>query len=97
MLAGRVIEVLNIKEKKPLHPYAKLLFDPWGYPLPDKELSKNGCPFHSNCSIMLQSLCETNVPNLKEVGNEHEGKHYVSCYAISESMESEEPVTRERE
>ena len=91
MLAGRVIEVLNIKKKKPLHPYAKLLFDPWGYPLPDKELAKNGCPFHSNCSIMLQSVCMNSVPNLKMVESEHKSEHesehgsehFVSCHVIS--------------
>ena len=93
MLAGRVIEVLNIKEKKPLHPYAKLLFDPWGYPLPDKELAKNGCPFHRNCSIMLQSLCTESVPSLAKV----ESEHVVACYAISEAMEIDKPATQEKE
>ena len=91
MLAGRVIEVLNIKKNEPLHPYAKLLFDPWGYPLPDKELAKKGCPFHSNCSIVLQSVCMENVPKLEMIGEEH----FISCHAISTSVENHEPEVQE--
>ena len=36
MLAGRAIEVLDLSKDEPQHPYAKLLFDPWGAPLPEK-------------------------------------------------------------
>jgi peptide/nickel transport system ATP-binding protein len=92
MLAGRVIEVLNIKKNEPLHPYAKLLFDPWGYPLPNKELAKNGCPFHSNCSIVLQSVCMGDVPKLEMIGEEH----FISCHAISRSVENHEPEVQEK-
>ena len=30
MLEGRVIEELQLPDGEPTHPYAKMLFDPWG-------------------------------------------------------------------
>ena len=51
MLAGRAIEVLDLSKDEPQHPYAKLLFDPWGAPLPEK-LSKVGV-----LSIRTVPLC----------------------------------------
>ena len=30
MLEGRVIEELQLPEGEPTHPYARMLFDPWG-------------------------------------------------------------------
>ena len=78
MLAGRAIEVLDLSQHEPQHPYAKLLFDPWGSPLPEKELSKEGCPFHSNCSIVLQSKCTQELPTLTEISSGHS----VSCHAL---------------
>jgi len=78
MLAGRAIEVLDLSQHEPKHPYAKLLFDPWGSPLPEKELSKEGCPFHSNCSIVLQSKCTQELPTLTEISSGHS----VSCHAL---------------
>ena len=78
MLAGRAIEVLDLSKHEPQHPYAKLLFDPWGSPLPEKELSKEGCPFHSNCPIVLQSKCTQELPTLTQISD----GHFVSCHAL---------------
>jgi len=34
MLSGRIIEEIELSVAEPVHPYAKLLFDPWSGPLP---------------------------------------------------------------
>jgi len=81
MLAGRAIEVLDLSKHEPQHPYAKLLFDPWGSPLPEKELSKEGCPFHSNCPIVLQSKCAQELPTLTRIADDHS----LSCHALCET------------
>ena len=93
MLAGRVIEELDLSQHEPKHPYSQLMFDPWGHPLPEKVLSKNGCPFHSNCSIMLQSgneesghqdtnclksKCQNDLPQLRPI----ESHHHLACHAF---------------
>ena len=81
MLAGRVIEVLNLQEDNPQHPYAKLLFDPWSYPLPEKGLAEKGCPFSRDCPIMsesLSSVCTCKNPALELIKN----NHFVACHAI---------------
>ncbi len=78
MLAGRAIEILDLSKNEPQHPYSKLLFDPWGSPLPEKELSKEGCPFHGNCSIVLQSKCTQSLPQLTSLSNGHS----VACHAL---------------
>ena len=72
MLAGRAIEVrkLDLSKHEPQHPYV-LLFDPWGSPLPEKELSKEGCPFNSNCPIVLQSKCTQELPTLTQISDGH--------------------------
>lgn len=36
MLEGRVIEEVDLRESQPTHPYSKMLFDPWSYPLPEE-------------------------------------------------------------
>jgi len=81
MLSGRVIEVLNLQEGSPKHPYAKLLFDPWGSPLPKKGVSEKGCPFHLDCPIMSESLinlCSSQNPKLELINSNHS----VACHAI---------------
>lgn len=84
MLAGRAIEVLDLSKDEPQHPYAKLLFDPWGAPLPEKELSKVGCPFHKNCPIVLQSICTESLPTLTDISDVHQ----VACHALCTPSQS---------
>ena len=96
MLAGRVIEELDLHAHEPKHPYAQLLFDPWNHPLPQKELAKKGCPFHTNCSIMLQSICTGTLPSLQPVqsattshtvqGATPYATHMVACHACTNSQ-----------
>lgn len=91
MLAGRAIEVLDLSQHEPKHPYAKLLFDPWGSPLPEKELSKEGCPFHSNCPIVLQSKCTQELPLLTEIENNHSVSCHALCAASNPTTQTGEP------
>ncbi len=88
MLAGRAIEVLDVRKEEPQHPYAKLLFDPWGAPLPEKELSKEGCPFHSNCPIVLHSKCAQELPLLTELTTDS-SDHWIACHALCADPESQ--------
>ena len=87
MLAGRAIEILDLEKDVPQHPYAKLLFDPWGAPLPEKELSKVGCPFHSNCPIVLHSKCAQTLPTLQSLSDSHS----ISCHALYTTSNNTEP------
>jgi ABC-type glutathione transport system ATPase component len=82
MLAGRVIEELDLRESDPLHPYAQVLFDPWGHPAPEAPLAKQGCPFVDNCSLPDSGLLETcrrTVPSLGLAPSGH-SDHRVACH-----------------
>ena len=82
MLAGRVIEALELVKAEPVHPYARILFDPWSGPVPRAPLDATGCPFRSNCPIPLASApdspCARQVPTLGAVDDEG---HRVACHA----------------
>lgn len=79
MLDGRVIEAMNPQEDA-LHPYSRLLFDPWSAPLPRSSLATVGCPFRPDCPLAvapLASRCEAEVPNLHI---QTESGHRVACH-----------------
>jgi len=58
MLAGRVIETFDPRTDTPVHPYARLLFEPWEGPLPEQGLAEAGCPFHLDCTLAHDALAE---------------------------------------
>jgi peptide/nickel transport system ATP-binding protein len=79
MLAGRVIEEIDLSKDEPKHPYARLLFDPWSEPLPKGQLSSTGCPFQRDCSLIndeVRSRCSSSVPSLQ--GGDL--SHRVACH-----------------
>ncbi len=83
MLAGRVIEELDLSKATPRHPYARILFDPWSGPVPREALDTTGCPFRSNCPLPPaqdpNGPCARAVPELRALDGEG---HRVACVAI---------------
>lgn len=82
MLAGRVIEEIDLSTAEPLHPYARILFDPWSGPVPREPLTPTGCPFRNNCPLDApkapDAQCHRAVPALTDAS---EAGHRVACFA----------------
>jgi len=94
MLAGRVIEEIDLDDAEPQHPYARILFDPWSGPLPTGALAEEGCPFRMDCPLAVGPIakrCASKVPGLENLCHdafeENEGagtgQHRVACYALT--------------
>ncbi len=83
MLDGWVIETFDPRSEMPVHPYSKLLFDPWSAPLPGTNLATEGCPYRDDCPLVQGSLAETcrrAMPPLLPLDH-HRGR--VACHALS--------------
>ncbi len=83
MLAGRVIEEIDLRSAKPVHPYGELLFEPWDHPLP-RALGGQGCPFVDSCPLAdpgLAPTCRSLVPALRAVSVDPRSTHRVACHA----------------
>ncbi len=83
MLAGRVIEEVDLSKAEPRHPYARVLFDPWAGPVPRGPLATVGCPFRPDCAhargdAALAARCAREVPALAE---QDDPRHRVACFA----------------
>ena len=88
MLAGRVIEEIDLRAHEPVHPYARLLFDPWSQPAPGGELAPSGCPFQYDCPLVdgaLAERCAAAPPPLSRLND----RHAVACYG------AESPTVRD--
>jgi hypothetical protein len=59
MLAGRIIEEVDLRRENPVHPYGELLFAPWDHELPKAPLGDEGCPFVANCPLAEPALAPT--------------------------------------
>jgi ABC-type glutathione transport system ATPase component len=93
MLAGRVIEEVSLQRDRPVHPYARVLFDPWSGPLPRRALAESGCPFRPDCPIKTDAvvpMCEQQVPDL--VSLQSPG-HRVACHALAAQPEPQPQPT----
>lgn len=80
MLAGRVIEEVDLRKDEPRHPYARVLFDPWSGPVPRGPLAEDGCPFRPDCTLAVEGLadrCGRELPGLLP----RAGTHRVACHA----------------
>ncbi len=91
MLAGRVIEEINLKEAEPVHPYARVLFDPWSGALPGRPLATAGCPFRPDCPRAVgavQARCEGEIPVLSTLGVPD---HRVACHDLLMNHAQERP------
>jgi len=83
MLDGWIIENFDPQNEMPVHPYSKLLFDPWSAALPGTALSKEGCPFLDDCPLVqgdLAETCRSSMPSLLPLDH-HKGR--VACHALS--------------
>ena len=85
MLDGRVIEELDLRKNDPVHPYSRMLFDPWAYSVPRGELSSSGCPFSPDCPMSTgekAAICKETLPDLRELSTVG---HRVACHHTFES------------
>jgi len=85
MLAGRVIEVVDLGNDEPVHPYAHILFDPWAGPVPRGPLAPTGCPFRTDCPLArgeVAARCASEVPTLAPIGS---NGHRVACHALADA------------
>ncbi|MFH1466417.1 MAG: dipeptide/oligopeptide/nickel ABC transporter ATP-binding protein [Pseudomonadota bacterium] len=83
MLDGWVIETFDPRVAMPMHPYSKLLFDPWSGPLPGTGLAREGCPYRRACPLydaQPREACQRAVPALAPLA-QHAGQ--VACHALS--------------
>ncbi|WP_366161169.1 ABC transporter ATP-binding protein [Bacillus infantis] len=86
MYAGKIVEQADVKELfgSPKHPYTKGLLDsvprlgvkkeklgsiPGLVPSPDK--MPQGCRFYDRCGMAME-ICRTNMPEIKDVGHNHQ-------------------------
>jgi len=87
MLAGRVIEEVDLSAAEPAHPYARILFDPWSAPVPRGPLAERGCPFRPDCALAVGPVaqrCAADVPILAPLGQTLD-RHLVACHALAQS------------
>ncbi len=81
MLDGWLIETFYSNGAGPIHPYSRLLFDPWAHPLPGEMLADSGCPFHPDCSLRVgmgrPRICQEQMPRLQVVD---QPQHLVACH-----------------
>ncbi|MCK6207040.1 ABC transporter ATP-binding protein [Bacillus infantis] len=86
MYAGKIVEQADVKELfgSPKHPYTKGLLEsvprlgvkkeklgsiPGMVPSPDK--MPQGCRFYDRCGMAME-ICRTNMPEIKDVGHNHQ-------------------------
>jgi ABC-type glutathione transport system ATPase component len=84
MLAGRIIEEIDPRATRPVHPYGQLLFAPWEHPLPRAPFGGAGCPFVQSCPLAhgeLAPTCRELVPALRRVPIDRGSAHRVACHA----------------
>jgi ABC-type glutathione transport system ATPase component len=85
MLAGRIIEEVDLRKEAPVHPYARVLFDPWSGPLPTQPLATDGCPFRPDCPRAAEAdgdPCSASEPELVPSA---ERQHRVACHVVEVS------------
>lgn len=84
----------NALYQNPLHPYTKALLSAVPIPDPAIEAKREriiltgdvpsparppaGCRFHTRCPIMQKGLCDVQIPEWRNVGN----NHWVSCHLV---------------
>ena len=80
MVVGRIIEVIDFSQAKPIYPYAKVLFDPCSEPLSHYPFSTSDCFFQGDCSLIngvKGGYCSQNKPPIYSIN----ASHRVACYA----------------
>jgi ABC-type glutathione transport system ATPase component len=90
MLAGRVIEEVDLDQAEAQHPYSRILFDPWSGPLPRGVLAQEGCPYSPDCPLVdgnSTPSCTQEVPLLHDLchdaGGHSAAPHRVACHVLA--------------
>jgi peptide/nickel transport system ATP-binding protein len=79
MLDGWVIESFDPRTELPVHPYSKLLFDPWSGVLPGTSLAREGCPYTRACPHVAD-VCRSAMPALRRL-QAHTG--LLACHVLA--------------
>ncbi len=92
MYLGRIAELAKDRElyASPLHPYTVALLS--AIPVPDPNITRkrmilegdipspihppSGCHFHTRCPRKMEGVCQTAIPELREI----KGDHFVACH-----------------
>lgn len=88
MLAGRVIEEVDLKQAEPRHPYARILFDPWSGPVPRGPLATAGCPFLPDCTAARDGYTERCASEVPSLAPQDDPTHRVACFVHDASSPS---------
>src|SRR5688572_24817557 len=102
MYLGEIVELADCDAlyKQPLHPYTQALLSAVPIPDPTRKRTRiilqgdvpsplnppSGCRFHPRCPIMIQGVCEKQVPVLKS----YDG-HFAACHAVERDMTGKTP------
>ncbi len=104
MYLGHIVEQGTTDEvfSPPYHPYTEALLS--AVPIADTSVEQKqiilegdipsavnpppGCPFQTRCPRKIGSICETDVPPVKDMGN----GHMVTCHLDTDVFEAMEPV-----
>jgi len=92
MYLGRIAELAKDRElyTSPLHPYTVALLS--AIPVPDPSITRkrmilegdipspmhppSGCHFHTRCPRKIEGVCQTTIPKLREIKEDH----FVACH-----------------
>lgn len=104
MYLGQIMEQGNTDDiySPPYHPYTEALLS--AVPIADTSITKkhivlegelpspmnppSGCPFQTRCPRKIGSICETELPAVKNMGNGHK----IMCHLSEEELRAMEPV-----
>lgn len=104
MYLGQIMEQGNTDDiySPPYHPYTEALLS--AVPIADTSITKkhivlegelpspmnppSGCPFQTRCPRKIGSICETDLPEVKDLGNGHK----IMCHLSEEDLRAMEPV-----
>ena len=104
MYLGYVVEQGKTDDifSPPYHPYTEALLS--AVPIADPSVTKKrivlegeipsavspppGCPFQTRCARKIGSICETEIPPHKDIGN----GHFIACHLDEETLKEMEPI-----
>ena len=97
MYVGRIVELASTDQifSGPVHPYSEALLSavpnidgeasdriPLEGDIPSPANPPPGCVFHTRCHRVIEGLCNTEEPELKDVGD----GHLIKCHLEAEQL-----------